>query len=112
MEVNRISAFSLKNEGGNPAGVVFYDTMPSENKMLSVAKEVGYSETAFLVKNDDGFRIRYFSPESEISFCGHATIASGLEIAKRYGIGQYNLIINDGEAVSYTHLTLPTNREV
>lgn len=97
MNVERISAFSYNNEGGNPAGVVFSDEMLSEEKMLLIASEVNYSETAFLVKEEASFRIRYFSPETEIAFCGHATIASGYSIGKKYGFGKYELILNDGK---------------
>ena len=96
MKVERISAFSYENQGGNPAGVVFTDEMLDDNEMLKIAKEVNYSETAFLVKQDDSFKIRYFSPETEIAFCGHATIASGYCIGERYGFGTYNLVLNDG----------------
>ena len=96
MKVEKISAFSYKNKGGNPAGVLFSDEMLSDKEMLKIAKEVNYSETAFIVKQGDSFRIRYFSPETEIAFCGHATIASGYCIGEKFGIGAYDLIINDG----------------
>ena len=97
MSIQRISAFAFNNEGGNPAGVAFYDNMPTNQEMLKIAADVGYSESAFLVKQDDDFRIRYFSPEEEIAFCGHATIASAAALAQKFGDGKYNLIINDGE---------------
>ena len=97
MEVHKIAGFSFEGKGGNPAGVVITSSMLSDEKMLEIAKEVNYSETAFLVpKEDKKFRIRYFSPEMEISFCGHATIASGEQLAKEYGIGEYELELNDG----------------
>lgn len=51
--------------------------MPAEDEMLAIAKEVGYSETAFLVKQADGWRVRYFAPAREVPFCGHATTALG-----------------------------------
>ena len=97
MKVEKIAAFSYKNEGGNKAGVLFSDEMLSQKEMLKIAKEVNFSETAFLVKQDNSFRIRYFSPETEIAFCGHATIASGSSIAKKFGFGSYELILNDGK---------------
>ena len=97
MNIQKISAFSYNNEGGNPAGVAFYEEMPTKTEMLEIAAEVGYSESAFLVKQDENFRIRYFSPEEEVAFCGHATIASAAALAQKYGDGKYNLIINDGE---------------
>lgn len=97
MNVEKISAFCVNDTGGNPAGVVFSDEVLSDAKMLDIAKEVNYSETAFLVKEADSYRIRYFSPETEIAFCGHATIASGASLGKRIGLGTYELILNDGK---------------
>ena len=52
MNVLKIAAFSYKGKGGNPAGVVFCDTMPTAEEMLEVAKQVGYSETASSVERD------------------------------------------------------------
>lgn len=97
MSVLRIAAFSHNGNGGNPAGVAFYDSMPSDEEMLKVAKEVGYSETAFLVKQGHDWRVRYFAPELEIPFCGHATIALGAVLGERFGEDQYELILNDAQ---------------
>lgn len=97
MNILKIAAFSYKGEGGNPAGVVFSDTMPSAEEMLEIAKQVGYSETAFLVQQDHGWRVRYFAPEMEVPFCGHATIASGAALGERFGEGSYKLYLNQGE---------------
>lgn len=77
MELLRIAAFSYYNQGGNPAGVMICGEMPAEDEMQIIAKEVGYAESAFLKSIKDGWRIRYFSPEMKVPFCGHATIASG-----------------------------------
>ncbi|HRJ57895.1 MAG TPA: PhzF family phenazine biosynthesis protein [Anaerolineales bacterium] len=95
MEILRLAAFSQNGQGGNPAGVAFCDEMPSAEAMMSIAKEVGYSETAFLVKQEDGWRVRYFAPELEVPFCGHATIALGAALGERFGEGTYMLILND-----------------
>jgi PhzF family phenazine biosynthesis protein len=97
MNVLRLAAFSDNGQGGNPAGVVFCDEMPSNEEMLRVAKEVGYSETAFLVKQADGWRVRYFAPAMEVPFCGHATIALGAALGERFGEGEYKLKLNDAE---------------
>ncbi len=97
MEVRRIAAFSHNNQGGNPAGVVICSKMPTESKMLQTAKNVGYSETAFLTQMDDGWKIRYFAPETEVPFCGHATIASGAVLGELHGEGTYRLYLNQGE---------------
>ena len=97
MTVLKLAAFSQNGQGGNPAGVAFYDSMPSAEEMMSIAKEVDYSETAFLVKQADGWRVRYFAPELEVPFCGHATIALGAALGERFGEGTYKLILNDSE---------------
>lgn len=97
MKLERVSAFAYENRGGNPAGVLILDEMLSEKQMLEIAKDVNYSETAFLLKQGDFFRIRYFSPETEIAFCGHATIASGFILGQKFGLGIYELILNDGQ---------------
>lgn len=97
MNVLKLAAFSQNGLGGNPAGVAFYDSMPSAKEMMSIAKEVGYSETAFLVKQNDRWRVRYFAPELEVPFCGHATIALGAALGERFGEGTYKLILNNSE---------------
>lgn len=93
----RLSAFSDGESGGNPAGVLLSATMPEERLMQQLAAEVGYSETAFLQPHGDVWRTRYFSPEDEVPFCGHATIASGAALGQRFGAGTYRLRINAGE---------------
>ena len=95
MKVERVSAFAYKNIGGNPAGVLILDEILSEKQMLEIAKELNYSETASLLKQGNSFRIRYFSPETEIAFCGHATIASGFVLGQKFGLGIYDLVLND-----------------
>ena len=97
MDIIRIAAFSYNNKGGNPAGVAICSEMPTEKEMLATAKQVGYSESAFLTQVNDGWRIRYFAPEMEVPFCGHATIASGAVLGEHFGEGVYKLFINEGE---------------
>lgn len=98
MDIQRIAAFSQGSEGGNPAGVVLLPEAVSADEMARVAADVGYSETAFAVaQGNDGrsWRVRYFSPESEVPFCGHATIALGAALGKHNGAGTYTLELND-----------------
>lgn len=95
MSVERIAAFSDGEVGGNPAGVLIADVLPEEAAMRAIAAEVGFSETAFAApKADGGWRVRYFSPESEVPFCGHATIALGAALAARFGDGTFHLELN------------------
>lgn len=78
MKTYFVDAFTTEPFKGNPAGVCFTDNEISSNKMLGIAREIGFSETAFISKIDTGntYSIRYFSPKKEIPLCGHATLAS------------------------------------
>ncbi len=94
----RYSAFSDKPGGGNPAGVWIGATLPDPATMQRIAAEVGFSETAFLCPDRGHTRtVRYFSPEQEILFCGHATIAAGVVLGETEGEGTYHFRIRPGE---------------
>ncbi|GAA4411106.1 PhzF family phenazine biosynthesis isomerase [Actinokineospora soli] len=88
MDPLRYTAFSSDPAGGNPAGVVLDATGMDDAAMLAVARDLGYSETAFLFPDAS---IRYFSPLAEVPFCGHATIATAVAHAARAGTGEITL---------------------
>ena len=90
----KIAAFSDGNTGGNPAGVLIGDVLPDAAAMQRLAAEVGFSETAFAAPDGDGWRVRYFSPGSEVPFCGHATIALGAALVRQFGDGIFALTLN------------------
>ena len=91
-QVKRLSAFTTDPAGGNPAGVWIGEHLPTFDTMQAIAKEIGYSETAFIAPSRGSERtIRYFSPEAEVPFCGHATIASGVQLGNEEGVGEYVL---------------------
>jgi PhzF family phenazine biosynthesis protein len=94
MTPERIAAFSNGTAGGNPAGVVICVTMPKPAAMQRLAAEIGYFETAFAAPEGDTWRVRYFAPEVEVDFCGHATIALGAALARRKGSGVFMLQLN------------------
>jgi len=94
MEVVRTAAFADGQKGGNPAGVVICDELPSTDAMQAIAAEVGYSETAFAAPFGPGWRVRYFAPQVEVDFCGHATIALGATLADQRGNGVFELQLN------------------
>lgn len=96
--VHRLAAFSDGDTGGNPAGVVLSADMLEPEWMQNTAAEVGYSETLFLCPQGDDWRARYFSPQAEVPFCGHATVAGGAILGQRFGAGAYRLHLNAGEA--------------
>jgi len=93
----RIAAFSDGDRGGNPAGVLITESHPDSAEMRRIAAGLGYSETAFAMPDGDAWRVRYFSPESEVPFCGHATIALGAALADRFGEGVFRLKLNQAE---------------
>lgn len=94
----QLAAFAEGNAGGNPAGVWIGDELPDAATMQQIAADVGASETAFIAPATGARRtIRYFSPEVEVSFCGHATIASGVTLGRTDGEGTYTLDTPVGE---------------
>jgi PhzF family phenazine biosynthesis protein len=88
----RYTAFTDQPTGGNPAGIVLGASALTDSDRLAIARDFGYSETAFLSRRHGGetgeYDVRYFSPEAEVPFCGHATIAAAVAMAERDGPGQ------------------------
>lgn len=90
--LHRLAAFAATPGGGNPAGVWVGPELPSVAEMQRIAADVGFSETAFLAPESGAERIvRYYSPEAEVPFCGHATIAAGAVLAESDGDGTFHL---------------------
>ena len=73
--IYQVDAFTSEVFSGNPAAVCMLETWIDDKILQSVAAENNLSETAFLVRNDDGFDIRWFTPVTEVALCGHATLA-------------------------------------
>jgi len=72
----QVDSFTTQPFSGNPAGVCVLHEARSEDWMKAVAGEMNLSETAFLVPESPGYRLRWFTPKVEVSLCGHATLAS------------------------------------
>lgn len=72
----QVDAFTDRPFGGNPAAVCILPASPTEAWMRAVAAEMNLSETAFLVPQDGGYQLRWFTPSVEVDLCGHATLAS------------------------------------
>ncbi|MFP5271330.1 PhzF family phenazine biosynthesis protein [Coleofasciculus sp.] len=72
----QVDAFTHTPFTGNPAAVCVLSTPQPDSWMQNVAQEMNLSETAFLVPQDDGFNLRWFTPTVEVPLCGHATLAS------------------------------------
>lgn len=94
-----VDAFTDKLFSGNPAAVCIVDRFPSDELMLSIAKENNLSETAFVVALPDPhhYHLRWFTPGAEVDLCGHATLASGFAVL--------NYIDKDASQVSFETLS-------
>jgi PhzF family phenazine biosynthesis protein len=74
--IYQVDAFTSEPFKGNPAGVFIHPIALSESWMRNIAREMNLSETAFLVPDEDGYSLRWFTPMVEVDLCGHATLAS------------------------------------
>ncbi|MFH1523562.1 MAG: PhzF family phenazine biosynthesis protein [Chloroflexota bacterium] len=74
--IYQVDAFTSQPFAGNPAGVCILPKPADEAWMQAIAREMNLSETAFLVRQADGFDLRWFTPAAEVRLCGHATLAS------------------------------------
>ncbi|MDH6109525.1 PhzF family phenazine biosynthesis protein [Kitasatospora sp. MAP12-15] len=96
----RYAAFTTTPEGGNKAGVVPDARGLTDEQMLAIAAELGYSETAFLTPDRQGrartFEVRFFAPTTEVPFCGHATVAAAVALAELTGPGDLLFETNVG----------------
>lgn len=80
-----VDSFTDEPFKGNPAGVCLLEARIEDDLMLLIAKELGLSETAFIIqKSTDKFDIRFFSPVMEIPLCGHATLAASKVVFERH----------------------------
>ncbi|WP_334212281.1 PhzF family phenazine biosynthesis protein [Clostridium paraputrificum] len=79
-----VDAFTNEVFKGNPAGVCPLEAWPSDLILQNIAMENNLSETAFFVKEENGYRLRWFTPEYEIELCGHGTLAAAYVIFNYY----------------------------
>ncbi len=82
MKIFQIDAFADKLFTGNPAAVCPLDAWISDELMQNIAAENNLAETAFLVKKNDGYEIRWFTPTVEVDLCGHATLAAAYTLVE------------------------------
>src|SRR5690349_12096838 len=82
LTIYQVDAFAEKVFKGNPAAVVPLQDWLDDDIMQKIAMENNLSETAYFVKTEDGYHLRWFTPDYEIDLCGHATLASAFVIKK------------------------------
>ena len=78
--IYQIDAFTSRIFAGNPAAVCPLEAWPEDALLQAIAQENNLSETAFFVPDKDGYKIRWFTPVSEVDLCGHATLATAFVI--------------------------------
>ena len=84
INIDIINAFSESIKGGNPAGVVLDSPYLTDNQMKMICKNLKVSETSFVFPSDIAdYDVRFFSPETEVELCGHATIATFFSMTRR-----------------------------
>ncbi|WP_142838344.1 PhzF family phenazine biosynthesis protein, partial [Klebsiella pneumoniae] len=76
MRFYQVDAFSKGPFTGNPAAVCLLEAWPEDSVLQHIATENNLSETAFVVRQPDGFGLRWFTPAVEVDLCGHATLAA------------------------------------
>jgi PhzF family phenazine biosynthesis protein len=88
----QVDAFTTRRFAGNPAAVMPVGQFPPDALMQAIAAENNLAETAFVVRDGEDFRIRWFTPRTEVPLCGHATLASAAVIMERLEPGRRNVV--------------------
>jgi PhzF family phenazine biosynthesis protein len=97
--IYQVDAFVKEAFSGNPAAVCPLDNWLPDEIMQSIAEENNLAETAFFVKEKEGYRIRWFTPSTEVKLCGHATLAAGYVL--------FNIIGVDMDIIEFESLSGP-----
>jgi len=90
----QIDAFTTRRFAGNPAAVMPMDSFLPDAVMQAIAAENNLAETAFLVREGSDYRLRWFTPATEVPLCGHATLASAAVVMERLEPGRNRVIFH------------------
>jgi len=90
----QLDAFTSRRFAGNPAAVMPMDSFPADAEMQAVAAENNLAETAFLVPEGGDYRLRWFTPTTEVPLCGHATLASAAVVMERLEPGRSTVVFH------------------
>jgi PhzF family phenazine biosynthesis protein len=84
----QVDAFTIRRFAGNPAAVMPMDCFPPDDTLQALAAENNLAETAFLVRENGDYQLRWFTPATEVPLCGHATLASAAVVMERLEPGR------------------------
>lgn len=90
----QVDAFATRHFAGNPAAVMAMEDFPADAVMQALAAENNLSETAFLVRAGEDYRLRWFTPGVEVPLCGHATLASAAVVMERLEPGRKQVVFH------------------
>lgn len=93
-QIFQVDAFTTRRFAGNPAAVMPMDSFPADALMQALAAENNLAETAFLVAEGRDYRLRWFTPTTEVPLCGHATLASAAVVMERLEPGRNAVVFH------------------
>ncbi|HTP56623.1 MAG TPA: PhzF family phenazine biosynthesis protein [Thermoplasmata archaeon] len=88
----QVDAFARERFRGNPAAVMPMERFPPDDVLQALAAENNLAETAFLVRDGGDYRLRWFTPTTEVPLCGHATLASAAVVLERLEPGRESVV--------------------
>ncbi len=92
--IYQVDAFATRLFAGNPAAVMPMEHFPDDATLQAIAAENNLAETAFLVRDGDDYRLRWFTPTVEVPLCGHATLASAAVVMERLQPGRRKVVFH------------------
>jgi predicted PhzF superfamily epimerase YddE/YHI9 len=90
----QVDAFTTRRFAGNPAAVMPMASFPADATLQAIAAENNLAETAFLLPENGNYRLRWFTPATEVPLCGHATLASAAVVMERLEPGRTRVIFH------------------
>lgn len=90
----QVDAFTTRRFAGNPAAVLPMDRFLDDATLQAIAAENNLAETAFLVPEGGDYRLRWFTPTTEVPLCGHATLASAAVVMERLEPGRNRVVFH------------------
>ena len=98
-EMFQIDAFTDQIFGGNPACIIPLKEWLPDDVLLKLSKENGVAETAFFIPSDNGFHLRWFTPDIEMDLCGHATLATAFVLKEHLGYAGNPIIFDSNSGI-------------
>ncbi len=94
LKIYQIDAFAYEAFEGNPAAIVPLNSWLDDEILQNIANENNLSETAYFVKNDNRYDLRWFTPAAEVDMCGHATLASAYVLFSELGYQKEKIVFD------------------